>query len=82
MKTEIEIRESETKTEILINGVNIADKCSSYMVEHLPGKPPVLHLTLPASEMMLQGRLVPELPEVFKPFYEPKKIKCAGGSKK
>lgn len=64
------IKETPNGTEISING-KVVEGVQKYSVEHKGGELPVLHLYLVASNMELNEKMVPALPEVFKDFYEP-----------
>ncbi|MDE7298722.1 MAG: hypothetical protein K2N94_07820 [Lachnospiraceae bacterium] len=65
---EIVIKEKGSTTEILINGKPV-EGVNRYSVEHEGGEAPILRLDFPAVHMTLDGKLIPELPEIFKGFY-------------
>lgn len=66
----IEIKQNGMLTEIFVDGrkINGVRKVSfEYSCDNLL---PVLKLDLLATDMAVDATLVPELPEVFKPFYK------------
>lgn len=69
-KIEIKEGQSRNDTEITINGKKI-NGVSKHVIVHEGGKAPVLQLEFPASNMTLDGKMIPELPEVFQNFYMP-----------
>lgn len=60
---------------IFVNGKEVPD-VRGYLISHKAGELPVFRLDIIASDITFNGSgFLPELPEVFKDFYEQKKSK-------
>lgn len=62
------IKTSGIKTELFIDGKKV-NKVRKIAFEKKAGEAPVVCVDLVATDMEIDGELIPELPEVFKPFY-------------
>lgn len=62
------IKTSGIRTELFIDGKKV-DGMRKITFEKKAGEVPVVCVDLKATDMEIDGELIPELPEVFKPFY-------------
>lgn len=62
------IKTSGIKTELFIDGKKV-NKVRKIAFEKKAGEAPVVCVDLLATDMEIDGELIPELPEIFKPFY-------------
>lgn len=71
----IEIKTKGPSGEIFVNGKEVPD-VRGYLISHKAGELPVFRMDIIVSDITFNGSgFLPELPEVFKDFYEPKRIK-------
>jgi hypothetical protein len=71
----IEIKTKGPSGKIFINGKEVPD-VRGYLISHKAGRLPVFRMDIIASDITFNGsEFLPELPEVFKDFYEQKKSK-------
>ena len=71
----IEITTKGPSGKIFVNGKEVPD-VRGYLILHKAGKLPVFRLDIIASDITFNGSgFLPELPGVFKDFYEQKEIK-------
>lgn len=69
----VEIRTKGPVGHVYINGKEVPD-VRGYSISHFAGSFPVFKLEIAANELVLNGDgFVPELPDIYKPFYERKK---------
>lgn len=62
------IKTSGIRTELFIDGKKV-NGVREITFEKKAGEAPVVCVDLKAVDMEIDGELIPELPEVFKPFY-------------
>jgi hypothetical protein len=65
----IEINTDGIIAHIKVDGNDVCG-VRGYVLTHNAGEIPVLHLDLIATNLTVDGVMLPELPDVFKPFYK------------
>lgn len=66
----VEIRSNGIVGHVYIDGKEVPD-VRGYSISHFAGGLPVFNLEIATNELILNGSgFVPELPDVFKPFYK------------
>jgi hypothetical protein len=66
----IEISTDGINAVVRIDGNNVSDKITGYKLRHTAGNIPVLSIDFIATNLTVDGKMVPELPDVLKPFYK------------
>lgn len=78
MEPKIVIKTNGIQAEIYVNGKKL-EGVRGYSFVHNAQEPPQLQILLKAVDVTVETTLVPELPEIFKPFYVSKDKLIASG---
>ena len=68
----IRIETDGISSKIYVDGTDITQGVHSYRLEHVPGELPTLHLEMIGQFISVDATLMPELPDLWKPYYRRK----------
>lgn len=67
------IKTEDSIASIVIDGKEINGCISKYTITHEGGGLPILTLEIVGANMTVAGAMIPDLPEIFKNYYKPKR---------